>query len=45
MFHLLVTPDVPVSKLMHSLKQFTARGANQILHLTGNSFWQDESYL
>jgi putative DNA methylase len=42
--HLLVTPCVPVSRLTHSLKRFTAREANRILHLTGNAFWQDESY-
>jgi type I restriction enzyme R subunit/putative DNA methylase len=42
--HLLVTPWVPVSKLTHSLKRFTAREANRILGLTGQRFWQDESY-
>lgn len=42
--HLLVTPLIPVSKIMHSLKRFTAREANRILHLTGKAFWQDESY-
>ena len=42
--HVLITPHVEVSKLMHSLKRFTARKANQILGLTGQPFWQDESY-
>ena len=42
--HLLVTPAVPVSRLMQSLKRFTAREANRILRRTGNPFWQDESY-
>lgn len=42
--HILVTPRVPVSQLMHSLKRFTAREANRILGLTGQPFWQDESY-
>jgi putative transposase len=42
--HLLVTPNVPVSKLMQSLKRFTAREANRMLGLTGHPFWQDESY-
>ena len=42
--HLLVTPSVPVSRLTHSLKRFTAREANRLLGLTGNPFWQDESY-
>jgi len=42
--HLLVTPAVPVSKLMHSLKRYTAREANRVLGLSGKPFWQDESY-
>ena len=42
--HLLVTPTVPVSKLMHSLKLYTAREANRVLGLSGKPFWQDESY-
>jgi REP element-mobilizing transposase RayT len=42
--HLLVTPLAEVSKIMQSLKRFTAREGNRILGLTGNSFWQDESY-
>ncbi len=42
--HLLITPRVEVSKLMQSLKRFTAREGNRILGLTGKPFWQDESY-
>jgi REP element-mobilizing transposase RayT len=42
--HLLITPRVPVSKLMQSLKRFTAREGNRILNVTGQPFWQDESY-
>jgi REP element-mobilizing transposase RayT len=42
--HLLVTPRVPISRLTQSLKRFTALEANRILGLTGQSFWQDESY-
>jgi putative transposase len=42
--HVLITPRVEVSELMRSLKRFTARKANQILGLTGQPFWQDESY-
>lgn len=42
--HMLVTPRVPVSTLMQSLKRFTAREANRALHRTGQVFWQDESY-
>ena len=43
-FHLLVTPRIAVSKLMQSLKRFTACQSNQILGRTGQPFWQDESY-
>jgi REP element-mobilizing transposase RayT len=42
--HLLTTPLVEVSKLMQSLKRFTASECNRILGLTGQPFWQDESY-
>jgi REP element-mobilizing transposase RayT len=42
--HLLITPHVEASKLMHSLKRYTGRKANQILGLTGKPFWQEESY-
>jgi hypothetical protein len=42
--HLLMTPLVEVSKVMQSLKRFTAREGNRILSLTGQPFWQDESY-
>jgi REP element-mobilizing transposase RayT len=41
--HLLITPRVPVSKLMQSLKRFTGLEGNRMLGLTG-AFWQDESY-
>ncbi|MGA2589020.1 MAG: transposase [Bryobacteraceae bacterium] len=42
--HFLITPLVQVSKLMQSLKRVTAREGNRILGLTGQPFWQDESY-
>ena len=42
--HLLITPHVPVPKVMQSLKRFTARQANLILGFTGLRFWQDECY-
>lgn len=42
--HILVTPRAPVCQVMQSLKRFTAREANKILGLTGQPFWQDESY-
>lgn len=42
--HLLVSPRVPVSRLMQSLKRFTAREGNRLLGRTGQPFWQDESF-
>ena len=42
--HLLITPRMEVSKLMQSLKRFTAREGNRMLGITGQPFWQDESY-
>ena len=42
--HLLMTPLVVVSKVLQSLKRFTAREGNRMLGLTGQPFWQDESY-
>ena len=42
--HLLITPLVPTPKLLQSLKGITARRANQTLGLTGQAFWQEESY-
>ena len=42
--HLLMTPLVAVSTVMQSLKRFTAREGNRILGLTGQPFWQDESF-
>jgi REP element-mobilizing transposase RayT len=41
--HLLITPQIEVSKITQSLKRSTARTANRVLGLTG-PFWQDESY-
>ena len=42
--HLLMTPLADVSKVMQSLKRFTAREGNRVLGFTGQPFWQDESY-
>jgi len=42
--HLLMTPLEAVSRVMQSLKRFTAREGNRVLGLTGHPFWQDESY-
>ena len=42
--HLLITPKVPVPRLMNGLKGVTAREANSILGRKGEHFWQDESF-
>jgi REP element-mobilizing transposase RayT len=42
--HLLATPAVLLPKLTKSLKGITAKLANAMLALTGNPFWQEESY-
>ena len=41
--HLLVTPLVSPSKLLQSVKGYSAREANKLLERTG-PFWQNESY-
>jgi REP element-mobilizing transposase RayT len=42
--HLLVQPHVAPSKLLQSVKGFSAREANKALNRTGEPFWQTESY-
>ncbi|HEY1493659.1 MAG TPA: transposase [Candidatus Solibacter sp.] len=42
--HVLVTPQVPLSKLTKSLKGITAKRANIMMSQTGKPFWQEESY-
>ena len=42
--HVLLLPKVLPSRLMKSLKGFTAREANRLLGRTGEPFWQRESY-
>ena len=42
--HLLATPVVPLPKLTKSLKGITAKRANAMLALTGNPFWQEETF-
>jgi putative transposase len=42
--HLLLLPSVPPSRLLKSLKGYTARHANLLLGRTGEKFWQRESY-
>jgi len=42
--HLLINPQVALPKLLQWLKGITAQRANKILGLTGQAFWQEESY-
>lgn len=42
--HVLLQPRIPPSRLLQSLKGFTAREANRTLGRTGSPFWQAESY-
>jgi REP element-mobilizing transposase RayT len=42
--HVLLLPKVSPSRLLQSLKGFTAREANRMLGRTGEPFWQAESY-
>jgi REP element-mobilizing transposase RayT len=42
--HLLITPLVSPSKLLQSIKGYSARAANKLLDRTGERFWQTESY-
>jgi len=37
-------PNFTLSEILHSRKTFTARQANLILGMTGQPFWQRESY-
>jgi REP element-mobilizing transposase RayT len=41
--HILITPAVVLRKITQSVKGFSARRANEVLHLTG-TFWRYESY-
>ncbi|MBI1354193.1 MAG: transposase [Acidobacteria bacterium] len=42
--HLLVWPRAHPSQFLRQLKGFTARECNKLLGLTGQPFWQRESY-
>jgi REP element-mobilizing transposase RayT len=43
--HLLISPLTELAKIMHSIKGFTARRANQILGRVGLPFWQKEFFV
>ena len=42
--HLLLTPCIALPKLTKFIKGITAKRANQLPGLAGQSFWQEESY-
>jgi REP element-mobilizing transposase RayT len=42
--HLLILPHASPSRLMQTLKGYTAREDNKLLGRTGQHFWQGESY-
>jgi putative transposase len=42
--HLLISPLTELAKIMHPIKGFTARRANQILGRVGLPFWQKEFF-
>ncbi|HXP85299.1 MAG TPA: transposase [Bryobacteraceae bacterium] len=42
--HALLLPSLPPSRILKSLKGFTAHEANRLLGRTGEPFWQRESY-
>jgi len=42
--HLLMTPATDVSRILQQIKGASAHAANAILGLTGQPFWQNESY-
>ena len=42
--HFLLTPKIEPSVALRRLKGASAREANRLLGLTGQPFWQDESY-
>jgi type I restriction enzyme R subunit/putative DNA methylase len=42
--HLLISPKVPVYRIMNGIKGVTSRHARSILALQQEHFWQDESF-
>jgi putative transposase len=42
--HLLITPHLPIARIMNGIKGSSARQANALLGHTGQPFWQDESF-
>ncbi len=42
--HALISPKVELKTITQGLKGFTARRANELLHRTGQPFWQSETF-
>lgn len=42
--HVLLRPEIELSKALMNVKSGTARAANAVLGRTGQAFWQDESF-
>ena len=42
--HILIEPAAELPRITRSVKNFSARRANEILERTGKPFWQDESF-
>jgi type I restriction enzyme R subunit/putative DNA methylase len=42
--HMLIEPHVELRRIIESIKRYSAREVNKILGLTGQPFWQIESY-
>jgi putative transposase len=42
--HMLITPKLPIPRIMNGLKGATARAAKSLLRRKGKRFWQDESF-
>lgn len=42
--HILIWPKARLSQITKSIKGYTARECNKLLDLTGEKFWQDESF-
>jgi putative transposase len=42
--HILLTPTAHIARVTRLVKGVTARKANLLLNLTGQPFWQDESF-
>ncbi len=42
--HILIHPTADLSRITKSIKNYSARKANEVLGRTGQPFWQDESY-